>query len=344
MDPELEAFKQTRITQATNAFNSSVNVLKFNLNSSISYVNSTRINSKLKTYYINLYISNYNISLNKLKAKLSDDIKAINSITSIPGKKKSNKTALAIGINYNNTTMQLRGCINDATNIKNLLETKYGYTNVLLLTDNTNKKPTKANILNEFTNLLANAVAGDVLFFSYSGHGTHTSDLNKDELDMQDELIIPLEATTVKSCILDDDLNSIIKTNLKPGVKLFALFDCCFSGTILDLKYNYLDNDNFGNVTVNPNVPETVGQVFMISGCTDKQTSADVTFNNGRTFINTGAMTLALLETIKNNGPFISLKTLVENMRTFLKNNGLTQIPQLSSGTSVNVDTMMFVL
>ena len=345
MDPELETYKKTKVAEATAAFNSAINTLKLNLNSAISYVNSTRISSKLKAHYINVYISNYNASLNKLKTKLSNDIKAINNITSVPGKKQGSKKALTIGINYRRTRLELRGCINDATNLKNLLESKYGYKNTIMLTDDTNKKPNKQTILSEFTNLLVNSVSGDILFFSYSGHGTYTTDLNKDENDGQDELIVPIDATSIQQCILDDELNKIIKTNLKPGVKLFAMFDSCFSGTVLDLKYNYLDSENFEKATVNPNIEETVGQVLMISGCTDKQTSADATLkDDAGTMTNTGAMTFAFLDTLNKNSGSITLKTLLQNMRTLLKTNGFTQIPQLSSGRSINIDTMVFEL
>jgi hypothetical protein len=336
MDPELEAYKKTKIAEAVATFNSSVNTLKRSLNSSISYILSTRISNRLKSYYINIYISNYNKSLNKLKARLSAEIKAINEIQPKP---HNAKAALTIGINYKNTQNELYGCINDATNIKKLLESKYGFTNITMLTDDTTLKPTKQNIINELTKLVSNAVAGDSIVFSYSGHGTFTSDSNKDELDKQDELIIPIDFTNLESCILDDELNKIIKTNLKSGVKLFALFDSCNSGTVLDLKYNYLDSDNYEKVTVNPNATETNGQIIMISGCTDSQTSADAEIDKGKY---TGAMTYAFLETIGKNSAPISLKTIVQNMRTLLKSNGFTQIPQLSSGTSIDIDAVMF--
>ena len=44
----------------------------------------------------------------------------------------------------------------------------YKFQNIKLLTDNTSEKPTKNNIINNFTNLLINANSGDVVFFSYS--------------------------------------------------------------------------------------------------------------------------------------------------------------------------------
>ena len=245
-----------------------------------------------------------------------------------------------IGINYIGTPNELYGCINDTNNIKNILQEKFNYNNFNILTDNTNQKPTKINIINELTNLLVNSHKGDTLFFLYSGHGTCTIDLNNDEMDEQDEIIVPLDAVSISSCIYDDELNQIIKNNLKNGVKLFMLFDSCFSGTVVDLKYNYLDSDNYNNTTVNPNVLETSGQVFMISGCKDNQTSADafVNYNGQNTFA--GAMTFSFLKTIQQLGTNITLKTLLQNMRTLLQENKYSQIPQLSSGTLIDIDNI----
>jgi hypothetical protein len=131
-------------------------------------------------------------------------------------------------------------------------------------------------IIKAFKNLLQNAIYGDTLVFAYSGHGTYTTDLNGDELDGFDEMIIPIDATNVQSCIIDDEFKTIIDAYLKYGVKLFILMDCCFSGTILDLKYNYMDDENFDKTTVNAKSNETNGQVIVFSGCTDKQTSIEI--------------------------------------------------------------------
>jgi hypothetical protein len=227
------------------------------------------------------------------------------------------KSALLVGINYTKTSNQLYGCINDIQNIGKLL-TQKGYT-CTMLTDLTPIKATKNNILNALNQLLTNATNGDTLFFHYSGHGTNTIDRNKDELDGKDEMICPCDFNMIS----DDELNQLIRLKLKPNVTLFALFDSCFSGTVLDLKYNYLPN------IINPRVPETNSNVIMISGCMDNQTSAD-------TFINKawcGAMTSAFLSSV--NSP--SLNALIMNMRNYLRNN-YSQIPQLSSGKLLNIN------
>jgi hypothetical protein len=334
----LDSYKKTSIAQLTTIFNSQVNTLKKQLNININNIYKLKINNKIKLNYINNFLANYNNAINNLKIKLNADIRAINSLSKIPG--TPNKSALLIGINYKGAQYELNGCINDTNNIKNLLEQKYGFNQFTFLTDDTNKKPTKENIITELTNLLVNANSGDTLFLLYSGHGTCVIDLNGDEDDGQDEIIMPIDATSLQSCILDDELSQIIKTNLKPDVKLFALFDCCFSGTVLDLKYTFSDS----NVTTNPRVSETNGQVIMISGCLDTQTSADTYVNfNGKNMAS-GAMTFSFLKTIEDLGTKIPIKTLFSSMRSLLKDNGYEQIPQLSSGKLIDINTMVVPL
>ena len=332
MDPQLEAYKKTKTNELVVSFNNSVTLLTTQLTGKINTIQKSNNLVSVRIKNINSLNQQYNSIIVKLKQQLDINIKKVNLLTVAPKRTTPDKYAALIGINYRNTPNELYGCINDTTNIKNMLQAKYGFNNFVFLTDDTNKKPTKENIIYTFTKLLANAISGDSLFFSYSGHGTHTTDLNKDELDGQDELIVPINATNIKTCILDDELNKIIKNNLKPGVKLFALFDCCFSGTILDLKYNV---DKLDNVIINPNISDTLGQVFMISGCNDKQTSADLVINNQ----GTGAMTLSFIQTIEKYGTSITFKTLLENMRLLLTDNGLEQIPQLSSGRTIDINT-----
>jgi hypothetical protein len=57
--------------------------------------------------------------------------------------------------------------------------------------------------------------------------------------------------------------------------------------------------------------------------------------------INSGAMTFSFLKTIQYLGTNISLKKLLQNMRTILSQNGYSQVPQLSSGTSINIDNIL---
>ena len=294
----------------TEIYNANVSLLQAQLNAAIRKINLMRISNIMKKNLIKSAINASNANLKKLTDKYKQDM---------PKKQH----AFLVGINYTGTINELYGCINDTKNVEDLLKNKYNFTNIALLNDET---ATKQNILKGLQTLLSNTESGDTAFFMFSGHGTCTADLNKDETDGQDELIVPIDAVSMNTCILDDELNKLIRNTLKPGAKLVALFDSCFSGTMLDLRYTYGYPDN-------TNESETVGDVYMISGCTDQQLSADtVAPVNGKTMAS-GAMTYAFLSMIKETA---LMGDLVTKMETFLKENGYPQRPLLSSGKKVD--------
>jgi len=334
---ELELYKQNRIRELTNVYTINVGKINKEMNDSIRLIQRLNGPLLLKRTRINSFINIFNNKMKNLRNKFNNDIKDVRAYIDIPGR-LPRKNALLIGINYENTPYQLYGCINDANNLKTFLQTEKQWVYFTILTDKSSLKPTRQNILTELTRLLQTSIPGDVLFFSYSGHGTFTTDINKDELDGQDEMIVPLDS----KMIVDDELNKIIRDNLKTGVSLFCLFDSCFSGTVLDLKYNYLNSDYSNENTINPNVGETNGNVLMISGCMDSQTSMDAGFMQDGITKFSGAMTASFLNEVSQNGYQKSISQVLEGMRNFLKANDFTQIPQISTGKLTNMDTKIY--
>ena len=180
------------------------------------------------------------------------------SLTTKPVKK-----ACLVGINYNGTSAQLNGCVNDVFKLKKILIEKYGYEekNITLLTE---KQATRKNILKSFKELVDTANTGDSICFTFSGHGYYTRDTQFEETDGKDELIVSYDYFAVT----DDEFKKIIDTHLKKDVKMFAMFDNCHSGTMLDLKYKFENNKN---IITNDNYRETKGNVVLMSGCRDNQ-------------------------------------------------------------------------
>ncbi|KAL8277647.1 hypothetical protein RQP46_009920 [Phenoliferia psychrophenolica] len=78
--------------------------------------------------------------------------------------------------------------------------------------------------------LVEGAEPNDSLFIHYSGHGTQVRDVDGDEPDGLDEM------------------HEIMVAYLPKGCRLTALYDCCHSGSILDLPYTYSTNG-----TIKPN-------------------------------------------------------------------------------------------
>jgi len=152
-----------------------------------------------------------------------------------------NKKALFIGINYIGSKKPLKGCISDAKNLYDLITKKYGFKDARILTDDQedNKlKPTHKNIIDSMKWLVKDAKPGDSLFFHFSGHGTKVKDKNGDEVDGFDEAILPCDYRS-KGQIIDDNIYIYLVKPLPRGCRLTATFDCCHSGTMMDLPYTY---------------------------------------------------------------------------------------------------------
>ncbi|GAA5829208.1 hypothetical protein JCM11251_004161 [Rhodosporidiobolus azoricus] len=177
--------------------------------------------------------------------------------SNLSGKRK----ALSIGINYTGTSSALNGCHNDSKNICKFLVERFNYKeeDIVMLMDTPGASgmslPTKANILRAMQWLVQGAQPNDALFFHFSGHGGQTADRDGDEEDGNDETIYPLDHKTVGT-IVDDEMHAILVASLPQGCRLTAIFDCCHSGSALDLPYIYSTK----GVLKEPNMLADAGQ------------------------------------------------------------------------------------
>ncbi|TFK18663.1 metacaspase [Coprinopsis marcescibilis] len=288
-----------------------------------------------------------------------------------------NRKALLAGINYfGESPGELRGCINDVMNIKEFLHSRgFEEDDMLILTDDQEDeelRPTKENMINGMQWLVDGAEPNDSLFFHFSGHGGPEEDEDGDEEDGFDESILPVDHQEVGS-IVDDTMHEILVTSLPVGCRLTVIFDCCHSGSGLDLPYTYRDTGNIRKPSKKEQL-ETLKQhiargdtdalalqvkalqlvesgeaaqaarltketrhsdadVIFFSGCLDAQTSADAVIDEQ----NTGALSHALVKVLYENSE-ISYRELLIGIREFMEEKGLTQIPQLSSSHPYDIN------
>lgn len=231
-------------------------------------------------------------------------------------------------------------------------------------------KPTRDVIIQTLKDLVAKTKAGDTLFVHYSGHGTYTKDRSLaakeraaeaeansgasaegckkiltsfigtigtivtatrvksiDEPDARDEMICPCEGEYIR----DDELYEILVKPFPKGAKLRVIFDCCHSGSGIDLPLRC--NDSQGIVRENDRVCED-SDIIMISGCRDDQTSADAYISGGYK----GALTWGFTKVCNNLQKSrtlqvnrMSWKQLITVLRYTLRNEKYEQIAQLSA-------------
>jgi len=255
------------------------------------------------------------------------------------------KKALLVGINkYKIPGADLNGCVNDVTNVRDILLKYFGFTikEIRLLVD---ERATKKNIINRLKWLVKNAKPGDCLLFHYSGHGSQVVDRDGDELkDKKDEILCPHDMDWDGNFITDDDLRGLFKT-IPQGVNLEVLLDSCHSGTgtremigisslplELSFKPRFLappvdiacraDEDMEVNRLLRGNNPLSH---VLFAGCRDNQTSADAYINGSYN----GAFTYYLCKHLRDTQSNINRAELIKRVRASLKFNGFSQVPQL---------------
>ncbi|KAG2032334.1 caspase domain-containing protein [Suillus americanus] len=250
------------------------------------------------------------------------------------------KKALCIGINYQGQQRELRGCINDAHNVKRFLMSNWGYKNgdIVMLVDDTDisrQMPTRRNILDAMRWLVKDAHPHDALFFHYSGHGGQVPDNYGDKVDGLDEVIYPVDYKKA-GLIVDDEMHLIMVKSLPAGCRLTAIFDSCHSGTALDLPYMYHSNGRLkgSHITQRAQAEKaTNADVISLSGCREDKTSADTT---------QGDMAVGAMSYRTARNPVQSYQELLKSVRDILKQR-YQQKPQLSSSHPIDT-SLRFIL
>jgi hypothetical protein len=254
--------------------------------------------------------------------------------------------ALLIGINqYRMPDADLQGCVNDVTNIRDILLKYFGFEvkDIRVLVDG---RATKKAIMQRLEWLVKGAKTGDRLLLHFSGHGSQIRDRNGDELkDRMDEILCPHDMDWDGNFIVDDDLDAVF-AGLPKGVHLEVLLDCCHSGTgiregvglgslppeqrikarFLEPPVDILCRQEEDDLPVqrfsfdsNP-----AGHV-LFAACRDNQTAADA-FIKGKF---NGAFTYYLSMYLRDMQGCVIRGELIRRVRASLRYYGYNQVPQL---------------
>lgn len=239
--------------------------------------------------------------------------------------------------------MRLNGCINDVKRMSEFLRTRHGFqpNELTVVTDDMpGANLTKSGILNELLLLALRSKRFDLdyCYIHYSGHGTYIRDRNNDEIDGFDEGIVSTDFFRA-GCIDDDTLYNVM-SRFNPKTKVVCMFDCCHSGSILDLPIAYDEgqlvpsgqNNRSKLVRLPPNI-------FMISGCRDNQTSLDIWISMWKSF--GGAMTTLLLLVLEQSPTKnLDLKTLQTRLKRAIKANNFEQLVLLSCSRQIENENL----
>lgn len=161
------------------------------------------------------------------------------------------RKALLIGINYTGSQHQLQGCHQDVRNMIQFLISRGFSTNerdMVVLADDRSGPfyPNGHNIIGAMDWLVSEPNCS--CFLHYSGHGGQVRDPDGDRPSGFDDTIVPVDFE--RNGQLDSDtLHRHLVSALAPGCQLHIIFDCCHSGSAVELPYVYRTDDE-GNVNL----------------------------------------------------------------------------------------------
>ncbi|MFB7862839.1 caspase family protein [Streptomyces sp. NPDC056069] len=222
--------------------------------------------------------------------------------------------SLHVGLNrvdpdrYGGWDGTLVACENDARDMARLARAA-GFADTVLLT----QEGTVDRITAALRDAAERLAAGDILLFTYSGHGGQVPDVTgpDDEPDRRDETLVFYDRQ-----FLDDEVHQEF-LRFDAGVRIVTLFDCCHSGSSIELpgaaavtgrfvpeprqlELYERDRDFYDDLqrslakaasaSGNGNGPP----VILVSACQDNQVAADGDVN--------GAFTEALLAVWSDGG------------------------------------------
>ncbi|KAH9995890.1 caspase domain-containing protein [Russula compacta] len=231
-----------------------------------------------------------------------------------------NKKAVLVGINYAGTSQALNSAQTDLINFLSVLR-DYGFNienNTRPLSDVGPLYATKSEILRQIHWLVSGARKDDSLFFFYAGHGGIHGSTN---------YIVAHHGERITS----HELHRALVDPLPRGCGLTVVLDCCNAGSMLDLKYNYMDRQDV--IKDDPEIyhyaRRSSADVVCWAGSQDDQSAQENYFDGWRYGVMTHAFRYAAV-----GYPRKSFLQLFDSINGYM--SGFPQNVQLSSTNRIN--------
>jgi len=208
--------------------------------------------------------------------------------------------------------------------------------NYMILSEASDIKPNRENIINAINWLTDGLVSGENVYLHFCGHGGLIINQNKRDIYKKDNCIYPFDDGIFQQ-LHNDEIRKLLINKIPIGSKCFVLFDCCYDGNELDLNYKIKSNQA-GLISYEQNDlddDKLVGSIIFLSSYLDTSLSLDIIFKTG---LPNGYITKSLIEAWLTYGINIKFKYLLWNIKKFYNEKGYTQIPQLFSANDVDVN------
>jgi len=226
------------------------------------------------------------------------------------------KSALLIGVAYNNTEYELPGCINDINRIKKYLRAR-GFSKVETMQDDLRESsadyPSRNNVITRFYRSIKDLGPADHLWIHFSGHGFFVKSGNTVATSSggkisknSTECILLRDAASADLVDIDEN-NTLCDEQLvrmfhhaPTRAHVFVTIDACNSGSMFDLRYNMQMKETSESkaeyTLVERHERELAQNVVIFTAVNHHSFAWDAPSDNGRSY---GVFTTCLLDILE---------------------------------------------
>ena len=251
---------------------------------------------------------------------------------------------------YNGDDGALSTCGKDCSDMQEIATSQNFEESIVLLNEDATRDAVKSAIISASKSL----IEGDMLFISYSGHGTFIEDMGGDEEDGRDEAWC-----LYNGFLLDDELLQLW-TLFKEDVRIFLVSDSCHSGTIskapmggnrddiivsklfsaVKAKEVYIQNkefyDNEKSKASEAKEEDVKARVKLIAGCQDDESSYVLPFADN-------SLLTTELNAVWSDGEFEGttdafFKEIEQRVEVIARKNKIYQMPNLFTIGKENIE------
>lgn len=238
--------------------------------------------------------------------------------------------ALFVGVGYTAIpSIAIPSCEQDIQTSKQKIQELYpDCINVRVVSESSEIKPTRKNILESIAWLVEDIKPGQHVFFHYSGHGGQLVGKDGAYRSIFENCIYPCKGKKLQ-IILDEEIRKGLIEKIPKGSKCFIVMDSYSGNATISLEHTWQTSEDHTLYYVQDiEMPSLEGKIIVLSSCQTEDAPMSAESIYGQTG---GVLSSILPQILDKNNDQLEMKEYMWSVLKTLQARGCSKIPILSA-------------